>query len=577
MDCIAFAPDGEHALTGGGEGSLYLWELRTGKRVREYEGHRGRVRAIAFSQDGTKVLSGSDDGTLMFWDFQTAKPLQTMRPARPPRSVAISPDNKWALSGGDFVDQSSGETATPVQVWNLSTGKLLRELQAHSGGVTCVAFSPTGALALTAGWEGGLKLWNVPQWKEYKVLTWSDPEQPSAWPLYTDKNAVFGSVFTPDGRYVLSGRQGGLVLWEVTSGKAALTFEGNPRNIKHVSLLQGGKQALTATQDGDVMLWDLRTGDEILTFFGGLRRGLPVNDLAFLPDGEHLVAGCEEAVTVWHIPSGMPVRTLSAFRFTPPCVTADGKYIVAANPFAYWDLAKVTPVWISTEKYWPAVVSPDGHWIIAGRYDNNSGTQNAIDIWDAKTGRKTRTINAGDNGPFHSFAISQDNNYLFAKCWVGRVALWDLQSGKLIWEADDPVPPHRPPSTSGTVAFSGDGKTVISRHFVIRTWTAVTGKLLKTEDKLPEAVGYFDSTSDYELCVSRLDDSVYRRLSVWDTKSNAFVRWLGPSKGPPRQVRKIAFSSDNKTIAVGGDSQLLRVWDINNGTLIKDLMQPARH
>ena len=65
------AISGKTALSGGDDGTLKLWDLATGLKIRTFEGHSGKVTSVAISPNGKTALSGSDDGTLKLWDLAT--------------------------------------------------------------------------------------------------------------------------------------------------------------------------------------------------------------------------------------------------------------------------------------------------------------------------------------------------------------------------------------------------------------------------------------------------------------------------------------------------------------------------
>ena len=46
-----------------------VWDLATGRLLRQFEGHRGAVNAVAFARDGRSVISASEDATALVWDI----------------------------------------------------------------------------------------------------------------------------------------------------------------------------------------------------------------------------------------------------------------------------------------------------------------------------------------------------------------------------------------------------------------------------------------------------------------------------------------------------------------------------
>ncbi|UCC61798.1 MAG: protein kinase, partial [Anaerolineae bacterium] len=106
---VAFTPDGQYALTGGGyvgygpvaeDNNLRLWNVETGKLIRVFEGHAGAVTQIAIDSDGRRALSSAFDGTVRLWDLETGAEIRRFQ-AHPKGvfSVAFGPDGRTALSG----------------------------------------------------------------------------------------------------------------------------------------------------------------------------------------------------------------------------------------------------------------------------------------------------------------------------------------------------------------------------------------------------------------------------------------------------------------------------------------------
>ncbi len=100
--CLALAPDGRTALSGGWDGRARLWDGIDGTLFGSPLEHQGRVTAVAFSPDGRMALTGSDDKTARLWDVATGRSLgPPMTHERAVRHVSFSPDGRLALTSSD--------------------------------------------------------------------------------------------------------------------------------------------------------------------------------------------------------------------------------------------------------------------------------------------------------------------------------------------------------------------------------------------------------------------------------------------------------------------------------------------
>ncbi|HEX5840787.1 MAG TPA: BTAD domain-containing putative transcriptional regulator, partial [Anaerolineales bacterium] len=82
-----FSPDGKYILTGNADGITQLWDIQTGKEIRQFTGPTERTVLVAFSQDGKHVFAGSLDSTARVWEVETGQQVRLI----PEQGVDYSP------------------------------------------------------------------------------------------------------------------------------------------------------------------------------------------------------------------------------------------------------------------------------------------------------------------------------------------------------------------------------------------------------------------------------------------------------------------------------------------------------
>lgn len=284
--------------------------------------------------------------------------------------------------------------------------RLLRRMQGHTGPVSAVAFSPDGQRILSAsGWPWGdrtLRLWDVASGAEIRRFQAArDDSGPATHGPREVPGEVYCLAFTPDGRQALSAGAGGLVqLWDLETGKEIRRFPGHTGTVYDLAISADGHRALTGSRDRTARLWDLSSGREMQCLKG--HTGW-VRSVAFeFPDCLRAMTGSgpgDPTLRLWNLEKG---RELGAFHQdgivrdlgSVPGPPGSGLWAIAAvNPethnapgaIHYWDLnvardarqfrghrAAVTSV----------AFSPDGRQFLSSSYD---GT---VRLWDIVSGRE---------------------------------------------------------------------------------------------------------------------------------------------------------------------------------------------
>jgi WD40 repeat protein/DNA-binding SARP family transcriptional activator len=369
---VAFTPDGRMAVTGDLEGGVTTWDVRRAEAVETLVGHRGEVSSFAVSGDGSTLYSAGLDRHLFAWDLGG-----TRRLGRPfsagngstgtfPR-YAMSADGNLIAFGQEngalsivdartleqrrevpiggvilgiaFVPGShlivAGDPEGLLSLADADSGRVLWRVRAHDGPINTPGISADGQLLVTAGADGTVRFWSLPDRRRlgaplvlegFPADAQLSPDGRFAavallsrlelWNVRTRRRVrsvtLDGGVdtarFSPSGRFIALSNANGAQVWSTADWTPVTrAFSGHAGRITWDAISRDDRTLATSGQDGTVRLWDIASEQAV----GAPLPGLPGRDAIGLltPDGNAVIAGYQTGQAYrWDIRPGSLIR-----------------------------------------------------------------------------------------------------------------------------------------------------------------------------------------------------------------------------------------------------------------------------
>ncbi|KAJ3092047.1 hypothetical protein HK102_011253 [Quaeritorhiza haematococci] len=498
VKAVAVTPDGRYVVTGAADGSAKIWDLASGKEVRELRGHQGPLRAVTVTPDGRNIVTGSEDCRVKVWDFVSGKEVRELYGHQlRVNTLAVTSDGRNVVTG------SSDCTA---KVWDFASGKELRELRGHQASIKAVAVTPDGSHVVTGSDDGIAMVWDLASGKEVGKL------------YAQHQGSIEAAAVIPHKGYVVTGSHDNIArLWDVASGKEVREFRGHQLHVNAVSVTPGGRYVVTGSSDNTTKLWDLASGNEVLELRGH-QDG--VSAVTVTADGRYLVTGSYDCTAkVWDLTSRKAERDPQRHR-----------------------------LWVNTVN-----VTPDGRYVVTGSKDGTAK------VWDLASGKEVRELRGHQDG-VTTVSFTQDGRHVVTGSEDGTARVWDFTTGEMVWELRGHV------DSVNAVAVTHDGRVVAgSDDCTINVWDVASGQKVRELCGHQNSVNAVAVTPDGRHLVTGSDD---RTVMVWDLESGKKVREL---HGHQDSVNAVIIIPDGRHVVTVSKDGAVKVWDLAFGNEVREL------
>lgn len=283
-NALTLSPDGRYAATNSTyqSNSVRLWDLVAGQVVCDLESSRpANHHGLAFAANGDRLVTAGDQGSVSLWDVRSGQeagsfsttPRNGASIGTAPRA-AIAPDGRRAVVGCNGINRMTGQQQTRWVVLDTNTGKELYSVPGYlpyqGGGA---AFSPDGQLLALTGTGRTVTVVHAATGKEWRLLgNASDAAAPMPGTVYAGNAMSSAVAFAPDGRtlavaymgqpiYGPSGlvraAQSSIEVWELAGTGRRATFKGHHAMVHCLAFSPDGRTLASGGADAAVVLWDL--------------------------------------------------------------------------------------------------------------------------------------------------------------------------------------------------------------------------------------------------------------------------------------------------------------------------------
>jgi len=493
-------------------------------------------------------------------------------------SVAVSPDNKRALSGSCAeLDAQEACQKGELILWDLDAHKELRRWSAHTSWVNAVAFSQDGQILITGGQDGGVILWDADSGEEIQRL----PSQDGGIIALSVTEAVNESNDALLAGYA----DGNLILWDLATGASLLLFEGSASPLTFTSMAAANKSpfAVTGYPDGSLILWNLNSPQPIRTIKTSEE---PVGGVAISADGSFIISTLGPTLQMIDSQTGRVINQESSAGVKGSLILSlDDKYVYEdlSPMIVQWDIANWRKhQWLRADTELGTEgafsVSQDGRLAISGYLDGS------LRLWNLVEGLDYQTFDTGLSGP-GALAVSPDGKYLL----LGNSVLYTDEPSPVLWDIANAniektysgfnlqiAPDGLAISPDGLYAAAAGGM-IFTDTQKLMVWNLESGEIACQIDTYQRFVRglAFSPDSHFLLVGSQAAGGRVgeQELILWDASSCQLVRRFELNES--EDVTGIAFSSDGKWVATASAFyNRVILWDVSNGRELRRFALP---
>lgn len=250
---LAYSRNGKHLLVGCGTPGDWGKVLKLDLESLQWDAPIGEESdtplCISESPDGRFIAVGNSSKTINVYEVSTGKVVHTLKKHTDwVTFVSWSPDGLLLASGDRFGS---------ILVWEANSGNVFTNLRNHVGSVTGLVWSSDGDELFSTGWDGTLRRWNLHTQSEVKN-----------WPVHTKGSHGLLSLssdqtVSAEHPLVSYGRDGLVRIWNVDGGLIAERSLGEEIVATAFSPASDTRQLMVCDANGSINTLEIDSDDRL--------------------------------------------------------------------------------------------------------------------------------------------------------------------------------------------------------------------------------------------------------------------------------------------------------------------------
>ncbi|EPQ58379.1 WD40 repeat-like protein [Gloeophyllum trabeum ATCC 11539] len=214
---VSFHSEGKWLVTGSEDGTIKIWDLRSGQLHRNYD-NGAPVNDVVVHPNQGELISCDQAGSIKQWDLSENICTHELTPAGeiPIRSVTLASDGSCLVAGNNkgkcYVWRVNEESS------QFPRFQPVTKFQAHNKYLTRCLLSPDTKYLATCSADTTVKIWSVSHSYEFKLEKILQGHQRWVWDC----------AFSADSAYLVTASSDHTArLWEMASGETVRQYNGH--------------------------------------------------------------------------------------------------------------------------------------------------------------------------------------------------------------------------------------------------------------------------------------------------------------------------------------------------------------